>query len=132
VTEPSTDPRPIQFFAARRRYSDGMRTRTRIDFDDLMRHLMVVGFAALTAWTIISTTGVVTGMLRISPEATLRFLLAVLVVVFARRTYWEVREWRWGRLSPDERFGFTSPLREDHLSPAGHAAFDGEDHRTRR
>ena len=47
------------------------------------------------------------GVLRISPQATLRFLLAVLVLVFARRTYWELREWRWRRLPPDERFGFS-------------------------
>lgn len=86
--------------------------RTRIDFDDLMRHLMVVGFATLTAWTIVSTTGVALGMIQISSQATLRFLLAVLVVVFARRTYWEINEWRWNRLPPDERFGFESPLSE--------------------
>jgi hypothetical protein len=89
-----------------------MSTKTRIDFDDLMRHLMVVGFAALTAWTIVSATGVALGMLTISGQATLRFLLAVLVVVFARRTYWEVNEWRWRRLPPDERYGFDTPLAE--------------------
>lgn len=87
-----------------------MSARARVDFDDLMRHLMVVGFAALTAWTLISAGGLAAGMLTISPQATLRFLLAVLVVVFARRTYWELREWRWRRLPPDERFGFLSPL----------------------
>ena len=32
------------------------------------------------------------------------------ILVFARRTYWEVREWRWRRLPPDERFGFANPL----------------------
>jgi len=36
----------------------------------------------------------------------------VLILVFARRTYWEVREWRWGKLPPDERFGFANPLVE--------------------
>jgi hypothetical protein len=51
-------------------------------------------------------------VLQISPSATLRFLLAVLVLVFARRTYWEVQEWRWRRLPPDERFGFASPIWE--------------------
>lgn len=84
--------------------------RAHADFDDLMRHLMVVGFAALTAWILVSAGGVLTGTLSIAPQATLRFLLAVLVVVFARRTYWEVREWRWRRLPPDERYGFVSPL----------------------
>ena len=111
-----------------------MSTRTRIDFDELMRHLMVVGFAALTAWTIVSTTGVALGMLQISGQATLRFLLAVLVVVFARRTYWEINEWRWNRLPPDERYGFESPLGV-HPSSSGAAQGEwgeGEDDRTRR
>lgn len=89
-----------------------MSARAKLDFDVLMRHLMVVGFAALAAWTIASTTGLMLGLTRISPQATLRFLLAVLVLVFARRTYWEIREWRWGRLPPDERFGFANPIRE--------------------
>jgi hypothetical protein len=90
----------------------GMSTHARFDFDGLMRHLMVVGFVALTAWTAASTTGLALGLLQISPSATLRFLLAVLVLVFARRTYWEVQEWRWRRLPPDERFGFANPIWE--------------------
>ena len=111
-----------------------MSTKTRIDFDDLMRHLMVVGFAALTAWTIVSATGVALGMLAISGQATLRFLLAILVVVFARRTYWEINEWRWRRLPPDERFGFDNPLVE-HPSRSDEVLDvwgEGEDHRARR
>jgi hypothetical protein len=92
--------------------SSGMSTRARMDFDGLMRHLMVVGFVALTAWTAASTTGIVLGVVQISPRETLRFLLAVLVLVFARRTYWVVQEWRWRRLPPDERFGFADPIRE--------------------
>ena len=92
--------------------SDRARERAKIDFDGLMRHLMVLGFAALTAWTVVSTTGVAFGFVRISPYPTLRFLLAVLVLVFARRTYWELQEWRWRHLPPDERFGFASPIWE--------------------
>jgi hypothetical protein len=112
----------------------GMSTRTRIDFDDLMRHLMVVGFAALTAWTIVSATGVALGMLAISGQATLRFLLAVLVVVFARRTYWEINEWRWRRLPPDERYGFDNPLAEHprRSDEVRDAWGEGEDHRAQR
>jgi hypothetical protein len=83
-----------------------------VDFDELMRHLMAVGFGALTLWTVASSTGVALGMVRISPGATLRFLLAILVLVFARRTYWEFREWRWSKLPADERFGFASPIWE--------------------
>jgi hypothetical protein len=89
-----------------------MSARAKVDFDILMRDLMRVGFVALAAWTIVSGAGLALGVLRISPQATLRFLLAVLVLVFARRTYWEIREWRWKRLPADERFGFSSPIWE--------------------
>ena len=84
----------------------------RIDFDELMRLLTVTGFVALTTWVAASSIGVISGYVAVSAPATLRFLLAVLILVFARRTYWEVREWRWGKLPPDERFGFSNPLAE--------------------
>lgn len=87
-----------------------------MDFDELMRVLTMVGFVALASWVMTSSVGVITGYVAVSPPATLRFLLAVLIVVFARRTYWELREWRWGKLPPDERFGFSNPL-SDHLPP---------------
>ena len=102
-----------------------MSARTRVDFDDLMRHLMVVGFAALTAWTVVSAGGLAAGLLTISPQATLRFLLAVLVVVFARRTYWELREWRWRRLPADERFGFANPLATRAIDEGSPSERDG-------
>jgi hypothetical protein len=86
--------------------------RTAIDFDDLMRHLMYVGIGILVGWTLASMVGVLSGEYTIEPQATLRFLLAVLVVVFARRTYWELIEWRWHRHTADDRYGFSSPLRE--------------------
>jgi hypothetical protein len=86
--------------------------RSQIDFDAMMRHLAVVGSIALGAWTAIGAVTVPTGILTVSPQATLRFLLAVLILVFARRTYWEIREWHWRKLPPDERFGFASPLGE--------------------
>jgi hypothetical protein len=89
-----------------------MNGQRRIDFDDLMRHLMIVGFFALVAWTTISAYGVLMGLLNVAPAATLRFLLSVLILVFSRRTYWEIREWRSRKLTPDERFGFANPLFE--------------------
>ncbi len=81
-----------------------------IDFDGLMRMLTVTGFVALTTWAAASAVGVISGYVAVSAPATLRFLLAVLILVFSRRTYWELREWRWSKLPPDERFGFTSPM----------------------
>src|SRR6266516_5847932 len=89
-----------------------MNEPMRLDFDDLMRHLMMVGFFALIAWTLESGYGILMGLLNVAPGATLRFLLSVLILVFSRRTYWEIREWRTRKLSPDERYGFANPLSE--------------------
>ena len=87
-----------------------MTERTRqVDFDELMRLMTAIGFGALAMWVLASSVGVISGYVAVSPPATLRFLLAVLILVFARRTYWEVREWRWGRLPPDERFRILEP-----------------------
>jgi hypothetical protein len=103
-----------------------MAATLRIDFDQLMRELTFVGFFALATWTLTGTIGISSGYLTISPSATLRFLLAVLILVFARRTYWEVREWRWRKLPPDERYGFASPLweRPSSVEHAGDHAGD--------
>lgn len=73
---------------------------------------MIVGFISLAAWVAASSLGVIAGYITVSPGATLRFLLAVLILVFARRTYWEITEWRWRKLPPDERYGFSNPLWE--------------------
>lgn len=91
---------------------------SRLDFDAMMRHLAVVGGVALAAWAAVGAVTVPAGIFTISPTATLRFLLAVLILVFARRTYWEIREWRWRRLPPDERFGFAGPLEDRHAKDA--------------
>lgn len=88
------------------------RTHSRLDFDQLMQHLMIVGFVGLAAWIAAGGAGILAGYLTVSPTATLRFLLAVLILVFSRRTYWEIREWRWRKLPADERYGFASPLVE--------------------
>jgi hypothetical protein len=86
--------------------------RARLDLDELMRHLMVLGFVALAVWATTGLLGVVTGYVTVNPSATLRFLLAVLILVFARRTYWELREWHLRKLPPDERYGFANPLHD--------------------
>jgi hypothetical protein len=59
-----------------------MNERTRIDFDELMRILMIVGLAALATWVLTAAVGVMSGFTHISGSATLRFLLAVLILVF--------------------------------------------------
>jgi hypothetical protein len=86
-----------------------------LDLDELMRHLMVLGFIALAMWIATSLIGLVSGYVSVNPAATLRFLLAILILVFARRTYWELREWRWKKLPPDERYGFANPLSDAEI-----------------
>ena len=108
-----------------------MRTRTQLDLDDLMRQLMLVGFGMLLAWSLTGVVGMISGSFTIEPNAALRFLLAILVVVFARRTYWEIREWHWRRATPDDRSGFASPLWEtprlstEHPTPEAHTEVTG-------
>ncbi|HVF07838.1 MAG TPA: hypothetical protein VNC60_04595 [Actinomycetota bacterium] len=67
----------------RRDRIDGQTPRS--DLDEVMRLTAVVGFVALTTWTLTSSVGVLSGYLTVSPPATLRFLAAVAVLVFARR-----------------------------------------------
>jgi len=88
------------------------RTRSKADMDHVLLDLMRLGFAALVAWALTGVVGTLSGYLTVQPSATLRFLLSVLILVFARRTYWELREWRWRKLPADDRFGFSSPLSE--------------------
>jgi len=84
----------------------------RMDLDHVLHDFMVVGFGALLAWSLTGLVGTVSGYLTIQPQPTLRFLLTVIVLVFARRWYWQLRRWRWKARSPEERFGFTNPVWE--------------------
>ena len=97
-----------------------------VDFDELMRHLMVVGFVGLAAWAVAGLLGVVGGYVTVAPSATVRFLFAVAVLVFSRRTYWQIREWRWKRLPPDDRYGFANPLWEHARSNETLAVREGD------
>ncbi len=83
-----------------------MTTRARTDLDTLLNDLTRAAFAVLTAWSIVGLYGTLGGYLAVNRPATLRFLLAVLVVVFAHHLVIRVRERRLRRLHPDERYGF--------------------------
>jgi hypothetical protein len=91
---------------------------SRLDFDALMRDLAVVGGIALVAWTAVGAATVPTGICTVAPTATIRFLLAVAILVFARRAYEEVRDRRWRKLPPDQRFGFADPLNDPQTHDA--------------
>jgi hypothetical protein len=83
-----------------------MTTRARTDLDTLLNDLTRAAFAVLAAWSLVGLYGTLGGYLEVNRPATLRFLLAVLVLVFAHHLEIRVREWRLRRLPPDERYGF--------------------------
>jgi hypothetical protein len=83
-----------------------MTTRARTDLDTLLNDLTRAAFAVLTAWSLVGLYGTLGGYLVVNRPATLRFLLAVLVLVFAHHLVTRVRERRLRRLHPDERYGF--------------------------
>ena len=83
-----------------------MTTRPRTDLDTLFNDLTRAAFAVLTAWSLIGLYGTLGGYLEVNRPATLRFLFAILVLVFAHHLSIRVRERRLRRLPPDERYGF--------------------------
>jgi hypothetical protein len=83
-----------------------MTLRQRLQIDTLLRHLTMVGFGVLAAWSLIGLYGTLGGLLEVNRPATLRFLLAVMLLVYAHHFMTRMREWRLRRLPPDERYGF--------------------------
>ena len=83
-----------------------MATRQRTDLDTLLNDLTRAAFAVLAAWSLVGLYGTLGGSLEVNRPATLRFLLAVLILVFAHHFLMRVRERRLRRLAPDERYGF--------------------------
>jgi hypothetical protein len=67
----------------------------RVDLDHVLHDLTLIGFGALLAWMLTGLVGTVSGYLSVQAQPTLRFLLAVIVLVFARHWYWRLRQWRW-------------------------------------
>ena len=83
-----------------------MTPRSRLQLDRLLQDLALVGFAALAAWTLVGLFGTLGGYLEVNRLPTLRFLLAILILVFAQDAFVRIRERRLRKLPPDERYGF--------------------------
>jgi len=84
-----------------------MGAKTRASVDHMLSRLIYVGFGVLIGWVAAGMFGLATGNWGVEPHATLVFLLAVLIVTFAHRTYTETREWLWRRhTSVDDQSGF--------------------------
>ncbi|MEX0985220.1 MAG: hypothetical protein WD096_09245 [Actinomycetota bacterium] len=89
-----------------------MVEKSHAELDVMLRHLMLVGFGALLGWTGATAYGVASASWEIDTNGALRFLLAILIVTFAKRTFDEVLQWRHSRKPVDERFGFATPVWE--------------------
>jgi hypothetical protein len=94
-----------------------MTTRARTDLDTLLNDLTRAAFAVLTAWSIVGLYGTLGGYLEVNRPATLRFLLAVLVLAFSHHSLIRVRERRLRRLHPDERYGFVGAVSDAATEP---------------
>ena len=84
-----------------------MAFRQRPQLDTLLQHLTLVGFAVLITWSVVGIYGTLGGLLEVNRQATLRFLLVIMVMVYARHFALRMRERRLRRLPPDQRYGFT-------------------------
>ena len=89
-----------------------MVERSHAGLDDMLRHLMLIGFGALLGWIGATVYGVTSAAWEMDTNGTLRFVLAILIVTFAHRTVDEIRQWRLSKLSTDERLGFAEPVWE--------------------
>lgn len=94
-----------------------MTTRQRTDLDTVLNDLTRAAFAVLAAWSLIGLYGTLGGVLEINRPATLRFLLVVLMLVFAHHFLIRVRERRLRRLPPDERYGFDGSVSDAATEP---------------
>lgn len=94
-----------------------MATRARTDLDTLLNDLTIAAFAVLTAWSIFGLYGTLGGYLEVNRPATLRFLLAILVLVFAHHLTVRVNERRLRRLPPDERYGWVGTASDAATEP---------------
>ena len=83
-----------------------MTPHQRLQIDTLLRHLTLVGFAFLATWSVIGLYGTLGGLLEVNRPATLRFLLAVMLLVYAHHFLVRLRERRLRLMPPDERYGF--------------------------
>ena len=99
-----------------------MTLRERLQLETLLRHLTLVGFAVLAAWSVIGLYGTLGGFLEVNRPATLRFLLVVMLLVYSHHFLVKLRERRLRRLPPDERYGFRQTADTDatgSTQPAG-------------
>jgi hypothetical protein len=77
-----------------------------VDFDDLLRHLAIVGIVAFGVWLSIGSMGYAAGYLLFSAVPAIRFMVAILVLVLPTVVVPDLRSLRYRHLSPEARTGF--------------------------
>ena len=80
--------------------------RLEVDFNDLLRHLAIVGVAAFCVWLCIGAMGYAAGYLQFSAVPAIRFMVAILVLVLPTVVVPDHRQLRYRHLSPEARSGF--------------------------
>jgi hypothetical protein len=88
-----------------------VRSQPHLELDASVRRMMLVCSVGLAAWAVAGALGVLSGYVALPPTATMELLLAVAVLISARRIYWQSCERRWRRLPHEARFGYANPLR---------------------
>jgi hypothetical protein len=94
-----------------------MATKARTDLDTLFNDLARAAFAVLIAWSLVGLYGTLGGYLEVDRPATLRLLLAVLILVSAHHLTIRMQERRLQRLDPDERYGFFGTAQDSATEP---------------
>ena len=77
-----------------------------VDFNDLLRHLAIVGIVAFCVWLCVGAMGYAAGYIQFSPVPAIRFMVAILVLVLPTLVVPDLRRLRYRHLSPEARSGF--------------------------
>ena len=107
-----------------------------MDFEEMLRHLALLGVAAFFIWLVAEGLGLIAGFAEISSDPAIRFMAAILVLMLPYVVYPDLKAMRYRGLAPDERrewLGrpfdpeeFDPSEFEDNLGNGRLAAFDDD------
>ena len=80
----------------------------RLEFEELLRHLALLGLGAFVIWFVAGTFGIVAGFATIARDPAIRFMTAILVLMVPYVVYPDLKAMRYRGLSTEERLGFTA------------------------
>ena len=83
-----------------------MRGTARMEFEELLHHMALLGVAAFGVWLLIGAMGFSTGYIQVAQAPAIRFMTAILVLMMPHVLYPDIKELRFRQMSGDERAGF--------------------------